>query len=245
MSTEKDDQDSTTGLRAGLDGAIGEPATYEPAIVPKQRPGKEGGARERNRRARTNAICQAALELFLERGLEPTTVEEITNAAGVAKGSFYRYFPDKTGVVDALFAPLEETIVAAFDSCRVSLDEANTPDALSDAYGALAQQLSVVLLGNEKQVRLYLRECRGHADGSREPIVRLADKITDGGIALTEAAKTRGLLRDLPAQVTAVAVIGAVEGMLVRQFSGRPMVDPLTATTALISMVLDGIRTSS
>ena len=219
-----------------------ENADYEPAIVPTQRPGKEGGARERNRRARTNAICEAALDLFLDRGLEQTTVEEITKAASVAKGSFYRYFPDKAGVVDALFSPLEETMEAAFERCRAALRKSETAGALNDAYAGLAQELSLVLLGSEKQVRLYLQECRGPTDGSREPIRRLADKITDGGISLTETARARGLLRDLPAQVTAVAVIGAVEGMLVRQFSGRPTSDPLTATTALISMVLDGIR---
>lgn len=219
-----------------------EKGDYEPAIVPKQRPGKEGGARERNRRARTNAICQAALDLFLERGLEPTTVEEITKAAGVAKGSFYRYFPDKTGVVETLFSPLEESMGTAFDRCRAALLRANTADELNAAYGALASELALVLLGSENQVRLYLQECRGPAEGSREPIRRIADKVTDWAIALTETAHERGLLRDLPAEVTAVAVIGAVEGMLVRQFSGHPMGDPYTATTALISMVLDGIR---
>jgi AcrR family transcriptional regulator len=162
----------------------------------------------------------------------------------VAKGSFYRYFRDKTGVVDALISPLEDTMDGAFERCRAALAEAETPAALNDAYAGLAQELSLVLLGSDKQVRLYLQECRGPADGAREPIRRLADKIIDGGISLTETARERGLLRDLPPSVTAVAVIGAVEGMLVRQFSGRPIADPLTATTALISMVLDGIRAS-
>lgn len=232
MSTEKETSDP--GLAAGGD--------YEPAIIPKQRPGKEGGARERNRRARTNAICQAALDLFLERGLEPTTVEEITKAAGVAKGSFYRYFHDKTGIVDALFTPLEETVDDAFETCRRALASAEDDDALNLAYATLAQELTLVFVANEKQVRLYLQECRGLGEGAREPIVRLADKITAGGIALTETAKERGLLRDLPAKVTAVAVIGAVEGMLVRQLSGELIGDPLTVTTALVTMVLDGIR---
>lgn len=219
-----------------------EKGDYEPAIVPTQRPGKEGGARERNRRARTNAICEAALDLFLERGLEPTTVEEITKVAGVAKGSFYRYFPDKVGVVDALFSPLEEAIDAAFDRCQLAIARASTSDELNFAYAALAAELSAVLLGAEKQVRLYLQECRGPGDGAREPIRRVADKVTERAVALTEAARERGLLRDLPPRVTAVAVIGAVEGMLVRRFAGDDMGDPFTATTTLISMVLEGIR---
>jgi AcrR family transcriptional regulator len=215
---------------------------FEPAIVPTVRPGKEGGARAENRRARTDALCRAGLELFLERGIEPTTVEDITRVAGVAKGSFYRYFPDKVGLVDALFAPVAERMAAAMSRCQEALSHARAADELNAAYGMLAIELTSILLESEGEVRLYLQECRGPAEGARVPIRRLADQIASGAIALTETARHRGLLRDLPAQITAVAVIGAVEGMLVQRFQGRDLGDPGAATAALISMVLEGIR---
>jgi hypothetical protein len=130
----------------------------------------------------------------------------------------------------------------AFDACRAALSEAETADELNAAYAGLAQELSRVLLGSERQVRLYLQESRGPADPARDPIRKLADKITERSISLTKTANERGLIRDLPAAVTAIAVVGAVEGMLVRQLSGHQMGDPLTVTMALISMVLEGIR---
>lgn len=47
-------------------------------------------------------ILQAAEELFLKQGFDRTTVDEIVRRAGIATGSFYDYFPNKTAVALAL-----------------------------------------------------------------------------------------------------------------------------------------------
>lgn len=44
----------------------------------------------------------AAQRLFLERGVGPTTIEQITSGAEVAKGTFYLYFSSKEDVLAAL-----------------------------------------------------------------------------------------------------------------------------------------------
>jgi AcrR family transcriptional regulator len=44
----------------------------------------------------------AAQRLFLDHGVAPTTIEQITSAAGVAKGTFYLYFSSKEDVLAAL-----------------------------------------------------------------------------------------------------------------------------------------------
>ncbi|HYG59176.1 MAG TPA: TetR/AcrR family transcriptional regulator [Symbiobacteriaceae bacterium] len=41
------------------------------------------------------ALIQTGLRLFAEKGFAATTVDEITTAAGVAKGTFYNYFKTK------------------------------------------------------------------------------------------------------------------------------------------------------
>ncbi len=57
------------------------------------------GVRERKKRERKERIYHAALQLFREKGFENTTVEEITDAAQVAKGTFFNYFPTKEAVL--------------------------------------------------------------------------------------------------------------------------------------------------
>ena len=57
-----------------------------------------------NRRERRSAdirerLFHAALQLFAERGYLNTTVEDITDAADVGKGTFFNYFPTKEHVL--------------------------------------------------------------------------------------------------------------------------------------------------
>jgi AcrR family transcriptional regulator len=57
------------------------------------------------RAVRTSSLIQdKAREVFLERGYHGTKVEDIADAAGVSRASFYTYFPSKRDVLLALGA---------------------------------------------------------------------------------------------------------------------------------------------
>ncbi|SDH69977.1 transcriptional regulator, TetR family [Alteribacillus bidgolensis] len=47
-------------------------------------------------------ILNAAVSLFREKGFESTTVQEITETAEVAKGTFFNYFPTKESIMETL-----------------------------------------------------------------------------------------------------------------------------------------------
>ena len=51
---------------------------------------------------RRDEIMNAAQRLFLEQGVAPTTIEQITAGADVAKGTFYLYFSSKEEILAAL-----------------------------------------------------------------------------------------------------------------------------------------------
>jgi AcrR family transcriptional regulator len=60
--------------------------------------------RDSDRRSRRSAelrerVFRAALELFAEKGFAETTVEDITTAADVGKGTFFNYFPSKDHIL--------------------------------------------------------------------------------------------------------------------------------------------------
>jgi AcrR family transcriptional regulator len=78
---------------------------------------QEPGRRERRRAETEKRILSAALELFSTRGYLETTVEEITEAADVGKGTFFNYFPTK----DALMVAIFESVGQQFAQLRASV----------------------------------------------------------------------------------------------------------------------------
>jgi AcrR family transcriptional regulator len=209
---------------------------------PAARPGQDGSKRDLNRKERARTLCEAALRLFLASGIEAVTIDEITRAAGIAKGSFYRYFDDKSALVEAILAPLERSVRTVMAHALDALSRARTEAELQEAYGALGRELTSELLPHADLVRLYLLECRAPPLGARAPVRRFADDVARRAVDLTRAAHTHGLLRDLPPNVTALAVVGAVEALLFRFFEGTDLGSPIDAMEALVSMVLHGVE---
>jgi AcrR family transcriptional regulator len=60
------------------------------------------GRRERRKEQTRRQIFLAAMKLFEKKGVFETTVEEITDAADVGKGTFFNYFPIKEAVLSVL-----------------------------------------------------------------------------------------------------------------------------------------------
>jgi len=71
------------------------------------------GLRARARLAMRTEIAETAFALFVERGFEQTTVDEIAEAAGLSRRSFFRYFPTKEDTVFGLLYDLGEELAAA------------------------------------------------------------------------------------------------------------------------------------
>jgi AcrR family transcriptional regulator len=58
--------------------------------------------RERRKRETHQRLLKCAWELFQERGYDDATVEDITEAADVAKGTFFNYFSTKEAILDEI-----------------------------------------------------------------------------------------------------------------------------------------------
>jgi AcrR family transcriptional regulator len=77
---------------------VSNPMRPKTSIAPR-RPEPGPGRRERHRAEIRERLFRAALRLFAERGYQETTVEAITEAADVGKGTFFNYFPTKEHVL--------------------------------------------------------------------------------------------------------------------------------------------------
>jgi AcrR family transcriptional regulator len=61
---------------------------------------------------RREELLAAARRAFAERGIQGTTVSDVTEAAGVAKGTFYLYFDSKDALLGAVKQRFVEDLIA-------------------------------------------------------------------------------------------------------------------------------------
>ena len=67
------------------------------------------------RAATTEAILKAGRRLFGERGFAATTMDDIADAARVAKGAIYHHFATKEAVFEAVFDLVSRDLVAEIE----------------------------------------------------------------------------------------------------------------------------------
>lgn len=150
------------------------------------------------KRARTRAgILDAARAIYASSQPSPVTVETVTQAAGVAKGTFYLHFQD----LAALEAELGATLIA-------DLDERLAPArlAVGDPLTRMATAVTILLrdlAAAPPQARLAARAAATLPDVAQAVQARLRGDLTD--------AQTAGLLAVGSVDLAARIVVALVE----------------------------------
>ena len=117
------------------------------------------GLRERKKLRTKAAIQKEALRLFLEKGFEETTIEDIAEAVEISPSTFFNYFPSKEEVV--FQDELDPLILTAFDAQPASL---NPIRRLRNAMRAVFTKLTPEqnkLVRQRTQLLLSTPELRG------------------------------------------------------------------------------------
>ena len=132
--------------------------------------GSSRGLRERRRLETRAAIYAAAAELFGERGFKATTVDEITERAGVARRTFFLHFPTKDAVLFEYGARANAELSTFLDRAEGSAEQ-----LLRGAFQLLIQRTQET----PRFVRLIAQEI------ARNP-TQLSD-VTERGRTLAES----------------------------------------------------------
>ncbi len=81
------------------------------------------GLREQKKEEKKERLLQESIKLFTQKGFEQTSVEDITNGAGVAKGTFYNFFNKKE---DVLLYYLDKELVKSRYEIECKLNDASS-----------------------------------------------------------------------------------------------------------------------
>ena len=60
------------------------------------------GKAEENKKLKLNSLLSHSYKLFTTKGISDTSISDITNSAGVAKGTFYYHFSSKEEIFNFL-----------------------------------------------------------------------------------------------------------------------------------------------
>ncbi|HHW51474.1 MAG TPA: TetR/AcrR family transcriptional regulator [Pseudoclavibacter sp.] len=133
------------------------------------------------RRSTRTAIVQAAWQLFRARGYQDTTMEEIIEAAGVSRGTFYHHFHGK----DALLSSLSELFDEEYRTLEPQLDDLPTAGERllflnRELFAMIDEDVPVELLASLYSSQLETKGDRHLLDRNRL-YYRLLDRIVSEG----------------------------------------------------------------
>lgn len=104
---------------------MGADKAYSPHVTPDLEPTAVEGRRARKARETRQRIAAVALRLVIERGYDETTLDDIAEAADIARRTFFHYFPSKEAILQAVEDGAEEAFrdgLAAAPAAAAPLD---------------------------------------------------------------------------------------------------------------------------
>ena len=99
----------------------------------------ETSDRQTRREIRRQELVEAAVAVFLDKGVAATSVDDIVRAAGVAKGTFYLYFETKDDAVNAVAERMVEGVANRVAALATAPDGSPVERLL--AFGAEVSQV--------------------------------------------------------------------------------------------------------
>ena len=77
--------------------------------------------KKKNSRNTKGKIVSAAWQLFYRQGYDDTTIDEIVEASGTSRGSFYHYFEGKDALLSSLSYLFDEKYEELMETMDMSL----------------------------------------------------------------------------------------------------------------------------
>ncbi len=105
-------------------------------------------------------ILNTAKKHFLEEGLDGASLRNIVKDAGLTTGAFYKYYPTKESLFDALIDPYVEHVYQIYDNILADFEELSAQsqtDHMTEASGDGIDQIVDYVYANYDNFRLLLK----------------------------------------------------------------------------------------
>ena len=164
-----------------------------PSSVPTPTPRSAPDRRQRRSAEIRERLFRAALNLFAQKGFLETTVEDITEAADVGKGTFFNYFPSKDHILLAFGEMQLSKLEAAIATAR------QTNEPMPEFLRSLGVRMTQEPTRNPAIIRALLQAYLSTTP-VREAMMALQRRVHALHTQMIQLGQDRGEIRgDLPA----------------------------------------------
>jgi len=166
------------------------------------------GRRQRRSTQTRERLFRAALEVFARKGYAESTVEDITEAADVGKGTFFNYFPSKDHILLAFAEMQLHKLASAVAEARVK----NVP--LREFMRGLGVRMTQEPVRNPAVIRALLQAYLSTTP-VREVMTGLQKRVHALHTEMIQLGQARGeIRRDIPARELAYVFRQTIFGTL-------------------------------
>jgi TetR/AcrR family fatty acid metabolism transcriptional regulator len=200
-------------------------------------------AKKRDEIGMQSKLMNAAITAFCRRGLADCRMSDIADAAGLARGTAYLYFRSKEQLMLAMYKLYSNRTLQKQKSILANAGDSSARQLLDRACLACLQ----AGLSHRRTFSLWFQFLAMGSSPSMGKAVRetLAETYRGHSTyfeALVEKGKKTGEFRpDTNTRAVASALIGLLEGLMIRQYADPKLVDLAGDYSTAVSLILDGI----
>ncbi len=115
---------------------------------------------------RKQHVIKMAHQLFIDRGFQATSIQDILDYSGISKGTFYNYFSSKNELLIALFKALYGSMEASRDELLIGQDPADLAIFIkqielqmnTNKKNKLITLFEEVFVSNDEDLKHFLKE---------------------------------------------------------------------------------------
>ena len=157
-------------------------------------------------------LMEVAMNIFAEKGYHSTSVEDIVNTAGVAKGTFYLHFEGKKDVLDKIIDSYFSTLYESLKLLDISIPK--PVEELKEIYMNVCRAL-IADTRMKQFVRLLLSEMMGLDKGLTYKINDFFNRMVQMSAGYMRKAQDEGRVFDgIDPVLISHGIIGSVKEIL-------------------------------
>ena len=184
--------------------------------------------------ARRAQLLSAARIVFARNGYQATSVADIIQSAGVARGTFYNYFESKRSVFQAVLDELMEHIAEVV----VALDVDG--DVAEQLQSNLERVLTV--LTREDAARILFADAVGLDAEGDDALRKFYGAATALIVSALERGQQMGLVVVADAQFAARCLLGMIKEPIFQAWLYGEPLDAVRLVHALLPLVVGGVK---